>query len=205
MHRSWYRGEKPSQAILWKSFFEVTIFCTVFGCLQKKLFHKITWLSFSPLYHALCIFSTCCNYVLCSLHPGESTGDNESITQHLKNILTQEKGIFSVWSKSNVDEAQIYVEISTFFWHGTQLQIGSEFFWWVLWHVIYIKKLPLDGGMTLVKNHDHTIRRSKVILLDNKNTHFNGRFAAHCSGWTHIETGAQARPPRGHPAKTKTL
>ncbi len=41
--------------------------------------------------------------------------------------------------------------------------------------------------MTLVKNHDHTIRRSKVILLDNKNTRFNGRFAAHCSGWTHIE------------------
>ncbi len=29
-----------------------------------------------------------------------------------KNIVTQEKGIFSVWPKSNVDEAQIHVEIS---------------------------------------------------------------------------------------------
>lgn len=45
-----------------------------------------------------------------SLDPGKSIGNNYRITRPTKNILTQEKDIFSVWSKSNVDEAQIYVE-----------------------------------------------------------------------------------------------
>ena len=39
-----------------------------------------------------------------------STGNNYSITWVTKKILTQEKHIFSVLSKSNVDEAKIQVE-----------------------------------------------------------------------------------------------
>ncbi len=54
-------------------------------------------------------------YFLCSLDPGEYIGNNYSITQPIKTILTREKHIFSVLSKSNVDEAQIQVEISTLF------------------------------------------------------------------------------------------
>ena len=83
--------------------------------IQKKLFQKITKLVFSTLHHDLYICGTCCNYVLCSLDPEESIANNYSITQPIKTILTQEKHIFSVLSKSNVDEAEIPVEISTFF------------------------------------------------------------------------------------------
>ena len=70
-------------------------------------------LVFSALDHDLYICGACCNYFLCSLDPGESIGNNYSITQRIKMILTQEEHIFSVLSKSNVDEAQIQVEIST--------------------------------------------------------------------------------------------
>ena len=73
---------------------------------SKKLFQKIARLVFSTLDHDLYICSTCCNYFLCSLDPGESIDNNYSITQPIKTILTQEKHIFSVLSKSNVDEAQ---------------------------------------------------------------------------------------------------
>ena len=45
----------------------------------------------------------------------ESIGNNYIITQPIKTFLTQEKHIFSVLSKSNVDEAQIQVGISTLF------------------------------------------------------------------------------------------
>ena len=89
-----------------KSFFEVSIFCTAFWCLQKDLFQKIIVFSFWPLDHNLCIFGTCRNYCLCSLDPGESTGNNYSITWVTKKILTQEKHIFLVLPKSNVDEAK---------------------------------------------------------------------------------------------------
>ncbi len=41
-----------------------------------------------------------------------STGNNYNITWVTKKILTQEKHIFSVLSKSNVDKAEILVEIS---------------------------------------------------------------------------------------------
>ena len=74
---------------------------------SKKLFQKIARLVFSTLDHALYICSTCCNYFSCSLDPGKSIVNNYSITQPIKTILTQEKHIFSVLSKSNVDEAQI--------------------------------------------------------------------------------------------------
>ena len=71
--------------------------------------------SFSTPDHDLYIFGTCCNYFLCSLDPGESVGNNYSITSVTKKNVTQEKHIFSVLSKSNVDEAQIQIEISTLF------------------------------------------------------------------------------------------
>ena len=93
----------------------MSIFCTEFCCLQKKLFKKITGFGFSTLDHDLYIFGTCCNYFLCFLDPGKSTGNNYSITWVTKKILTQEKHIFSVLPKSNVDEAKSQVEISTFF------------------------------------------------------------------------------------------
>ncbi len=63
-------------------------------------------------HHDLCIFGTCCNYCLCSLDLEESIGNNYSITRPTKTILTQEKDDCSVLSKSNIDEAQIQVEIS---------------------------------------------------------------------------------------------
>ena len=69
-------------------------------------------LVFSTLDHDLYICGACCNYFLCSLDPGESIGNNYSITQPIKMILTQEKHIFLVLSKSNVYEAQIQVGIS---------------------------------------------------------------------------------------------
>ena len=52
------------------------------------------WLSFSTLYHDLLIFTTCCNYFVCSLDPGKSIGNNYGITRPTKHILTQEKCIF---------------------------------------------------------------------------------------------------------------
>ncbi len=67
-----------------------------------------------------------------------------------------------------MDEAQIHVEISTFFGMRLNFKSTQNFLGGCYDNVIYIKKLPLDGGMTLVKNHDHTIRRSKVIALDQK-------------------------------------
>ena len=73
---------------------------------KKKLFSKNHKTCFSTLDHDLYICGTCCNYFLCSLDPGESIDNNYSITQPIKTILTQEKHIFSVLSKSNVDEAQ---------------------------------------------------------------------------------------------------
>ena len=72
----------------------MSIFCTAFWCLQKYLFQKIIVFSFWPLDHNLCLFGTCRNYCLCSLDPGESTGNNYSITWVTKKILTQEKHIF---------------------------------------------------------------------------------------------------------------
>ncbi len=66
---------------------------------------------FFTLDHDLYISGKCCNYFLYSLDPGESIDNNYSITWAIKNILTQEKRIFSVLSKSNVDEAEILVEI----------------------------------------------------------------------------------------------
>ena len=93
--------------------------------LKKKLFQKIIGTIFSSLAHDQCIFGRCCNYFLCSLDPGQSIGNNYSVTRLTKIFLTQEKRIFSVLSKSNVDEAQIHVEISMLFavfGHGTQLQ-----------------------------------------------------------------------------------
>ncbi len=65
--------------------------------------------------------------------------------------MTQEKEIFSVWSKSNVDEAQIHVEISTFFGMRLNFKSTQNFLGGCYDDVIYIKKLPLDEGMTLVK------------------------------------------------------
>ena len=82
---------------------------------SKKAFSKNIGFEFSTLDHDLYICGTCCNYFLCSLDPEESIDNNYSITQLIKIILTQEKHIFSVLSKSNVDEAEIPVEISTFF------------------------------------------------------------------------------------------
>ena len=43
-----------------------------------------------------------------------------------KNILTQEKHIFSIFRKSNVDEGKSQVEISTIFWLILRLQNGLE-------------------------------------------------------------------------------
>ncbi len=84
----------------------------IFICPQKKVFQKMTKFEFLALHHVLHISRTYCNYVLCSLDPGEYIGHNYSIIHLTKKILTQEKHIFSVLSKSNVDEAQIQVEIS---------------------------------------------------------------------------------------------
>ena len=113
---------------------------------KKKLFQKIMWLSFSTIYHDLLIFTTCYNYFLCSLDPGKSIGNNYCITRPSKNILTQEKGIFSVWSKSNLDEAQIYVAISTLFGEilaETFFQLYPENFLYVLWVRCKVLKTPL--------------------------------------------------------------
>ncbi len=104
MYRSWSRVEKLNPIIFWKSFFwrhQNTVQNILTS--KKKLFQKIIGFSFSTLDHDLYIFGTCCNYFLCSLDPGESTGNNYSITWVTKNILTQEKHIFSVLPKSNVD------------------------------------------------------------------------------------------------------
>ena len=65
--------------------------------------------------------------------------------------MTQEKEIFSIWSKSNVDEAQIHVEISTFFGMRLNFKSTQNFLGGCYDDVIYIKKLLLDKGMTLVK------------------------------------------------------
>ena len=65
--------------------------------------------------HDLCISSKCYNYLLCSFDPGEQTGNNYGIIWGTENILSMEKYIFSLLPKSDVDEAQIQVEISTIF------------------------------------------------------------------------------------------
>ena len=115
MYRSWSGVKKLSPIIFWKVFFEDRKILYKIYSLQKKLFKKIIGFSFLTLDHDLCISSTCYNYFLCSFDPGESTGNNYSIIWVTKNILTREKHIFSVLSKSDVDEAQIQVEISTIF------------------------------------------------------------------------------------------
>ena len=84
----------------------------IFICPQKKVFQKMTKFEFLALHHDLYISGRCCKYLLCSLDPEVSIGSNYSIIHLTKKILTQEKHIFSVLSKSNVDEAQIQVEIS---------------------------------------------------------------------------------------------
>ena len=123
-----------------KSFFEVSIFCTAFWCLQKDFFQKIVVFSFWPLDHNLCIFGTCRNYFLCSLDPGESTGNNYSITRVTKKILSQEKHIFSVLPESNVDEAKIWfrlqnIETSEIFNFDSVSHLGiflaSKYFRWL--------------------------------------------------------------------------
>ena len=77
----------------------MSIFCTVFWCLQRKLFQKIIGFSFSTLDRDLYMFGTSCNYFLCSLDPEEYTGNSYSITWVTKQILTQEKHIFEFWLK----------------------------------------------------------------------------------------------------------
>ena len=62
--------------------------------LQKKIFQKINEFSFSTLDHDLYVSGTCCNYVLCSLDPGESIRNNYNIIWITKNSLTHEKHIF---------------------------------------------------------------------------------------------------------------
>ena len=78
----------------------------------KKSFLKNIGFGFSTLDHDLYISGKCCNYFLYSLDPGESIDNNYSIIWATKKILTQEKHICSVLSKSNVDKAEILVEIS---------------------------------------------------------------------------------------------
>ena len=102
---------------------------------SKKLFQKITRLAFSTLDHDLCICSACYDYYLCSLDPGESIGNNYSITQPIKTILKQEKHIFSILSKSNVDEAQIQnwqFAYFSIFPRNFFFQMGLKTFWWVV-------------------------------------------------------------------------
>ena len=84
---------KPNN-FLRKLFLKRVYFVQYFDVFKKKLFQKIMWLSFSTIYHDLLIFTTRCNYFLCSLDPGKSIGNNYSITRPTKNILTREKGIF---------------------------------------------------------------------------------------------------------------
>ena len=113
MYRSWSRVDKLIPIIFWKSFFEVRVYFVQNILTSKKLFQKIIGFSLSTLDHDLYIFGTCCNYFLCSLDPGESVGNNYSITWVTKKCNAGETH-FSVLSKSNVDEAEIQVEISTF-------------------------------------------------------------------------------------------
>ena len=74
---------------------------------KKKVFRKNVGLSFWTLDHVLDFFGTCCNKFICSLDPGESIAGSYNITRHINHVLGQEKLIFSVLSKSNVDEAKI--------------------------------------------------------------------------------------------------
>ena len=112
MYSSWSRAEKTSLVIFWKSFFWIEYFLYSILMSSKKAFSKNIRFEFSTLDHDLYICGTCCNYFLCSLDPEESIDNNDSITQPIITILTQEKHIFSVLSKSNVDGAQIPVEMS---------------------------------------------------------------------------------------------
>ena len=89
-----------------KFFLKWIYFVHYFNVFKKSFFKKNIGFSFSTLAHDLYIFDTCYNYVLCSLDPGESISNNYSIIWVTKNILTHEKHIFSVLSKSNVDEAR---------------------------------------------------------------------------------------------------
>ena len=63
---------------LWPDFEDIKIVYKIYS-LQKKRFQKIIEFSFSTLDHDLYVSDACCNYVLCSLDPGESIGNNYSI------------------------------------------------------------------------------------------------------------------------------
>ena len=103
------------------------------------------WLSFSTLYHDLLIFTTCCNYFLCSLDPGKSIGNNYGITRPTKNILTQEKGIFQfdqkvTWMKPK--SMSKFRRFLTRFWWQLFFQLYPENFLYVLWVRCNMLKTP---------------------------------------------------------------
>ena len=91
---------------IWGRFHGIRV-CQIYW-LQKILFVKNGMIGFSTLSHVLNISGTCLNYVLCSCEPGWSNGNNYIFNWLTKKILTQEKDIFLVLSKRNVDEARIY-------------------------------------------------------------------------------------------------
>ena len=74
---------------------------------KKKVFRKNVGLSFWTLDHVLDVFGTCYYHFLCSLDPEESIEGNYNTPRRPKHVLGQDKYIFSVWAKSNVDEAKI--------------------------------------------------------------------------------------------------
>ena len=181
INRSWYIVEKLSHIIFWKSFFlKTSKNCTKYTHFKKHFSKKSMWLSFSTLYHDLFIFITCCNYFLCSLDPGKSIGNNYSITRPTKNILTQEKGIFSIWSKSNVDEAQIYVEISTLFDEilaETFFQLYPENFLYVLWTRCNVLKTPFRPVL-------HAGKKIMIVRHTNQKIFPKNRWGGNHRLWT---------------------
>ncbi len=103
--RSWSRVDKTKPIFFWKwLFLKWVYFVHYFDVFKEKVFQKIVVFVFSTLNHDLLIFDTWCKYLLCSLDLGKSIGINYSIIWVTKNILTQEKHIFSVLPKSDVDE-----------------------------------------------------------------------------------------------------
>ena len=94
--RSWSRVETTDSIIFWKSFFgrhQNTVQKILTA--KKKDFQNIIGPGFSTLDHDLYIFGIYCKYFLCSLVPGQSIGNNYSITGVTINILKLEKHVFS--------------------------------------------------------------------------------------------------------------
>ena len=97
---------------------------------SKKLFRRIIEFGFSTLDHDLSVFGTCSKYVLCSLDPGKSIGNNYSIIWVTKKILMQEKHIFQfclkvTWMKLKIKNGRIFWQNLLF--EGFSMKIVS--FW----------------------------------------------------------------------------